>query len=84
MRKADFALVGWARRAGSLLKRAVVVRIQPAPGGGLDTAMTTKRTAHLPDLAATAILLPNVIPEWSKRVELGGMRTVRRGANAQR
>jgi hypothetical protein len=40
--------------------------IQPAPGGGLDTAMRTKRTAHLPDLAATQSFA-ELIPEWSKR-----------------
>ena len=49
--------------------------IQPAPGGGLDTAMRTKRTAHLPDLAATQSYAERH-PRMVEAVELGGMRTV--------
>jgi GAF domain-containing protein len=47
--------------------------IQPAPGGGLDTAMRTKRTAHLPDLAATQSYAERH-PRMVEAVELGGMR----------
>ena len=49
--------------------------IQPAPGGGLDTAMRTKRTAHLRDLAATQSYAERH-PRMVEAVELGGMRTV--------
>ena len=49
--------------------------IQPAPGGGLDTAMRTKRTAHLPDLAATQSYAERH-PRMVEAVELSGMRTV--------
>ena len=49
--------------------------IHPAPGGGLDTAMKTKRTAHLPDLAATQSYAERH-PRMVEAVELGGMRTV--------
>ena len=49
--------------------------MQPAPGGGLDTAMRTKSTAHLPDLAATQSYAERH-PRMVEAVELGGMRTV--------
>ena len=49
--------------------------MQPAPGGGLDTAMRTKRTAHLADLAATQSYAERH-PRMVEAVELGGMRTV--------
>ncbi len=49
--------------------------IQPAPGGGLDVAMRTKRTVHIPDLAATQSYAERH-PRMVEAVELGGMRTV--------
>ena len=49
--------------------------IQPAPGGGLDMAMRTKRTAHLLDLAATQSYAERH-PRMVEAVEVGGMRTV--------
>ena len=49
--------------------------IQPAPGGGLDVVMRTKRTVHIPDLAATQSYAERH-PRMVEAVELGGMRTV--------
>ena len=48
---------------------------EPAPGGVLDVAMRTKRTVHLPDLAATQSYAERH-PRMVEAVELGGIRTV--------
>jgi GAF domain-containing protein len=49
--------------------------IQPAPGGGLDVAMRTKRTIHISDLAASQSYAERH-PRMVEAVELGGIRTV--------
>jgi GAF domain-containing protein len=49
--------------------------VEPAPGGVLDVAMRTKRTVHLPDLAATQSYAERH-PRMVEAVELGGIRTV--------
>jgi transcriptional regulator with GAF, ATPase, and Fis domain len=49
--------------------------IQPAPGGVLDVVMRTKRTVHIPDLAATRSYAERH-PRMVEAVEIGGIRTV--------
>ncbi len=49
--------------------------IQPAPDGGLDRVMRTKRTAHISDLAETQSYAERH-PRMVEAVELGGIRTV--------
>ncbi len=49
--------------------------MQPAPGGVLDVAMKTKRTAHEHDLVATQSYAERN-PRMVEAVELGGIRTV--------
>jgi adenylate cyclase len=48
----------------------------PAPGGMLDSVIKTRRTVHLPDLAATQAYLKERHPMMVQAVELGGVRTV--------
>ena len=49
--------------------------IPPAPGGGLDLVMKTRRTVHIPDLAATQSYTERH-PRMVEAVEIGGLRTV--------
>ena len=49
--------------------------IYPGPGGVLNGALTTKRTVHLSDLAATQAYADRH-PRMVEAVELGGIRTV--------
>jgi class 3 adenylate cyclase/putative methionine-R-sulfoxide reductase with GAF domain len=49
--------------------------ITPAPGGGLDLVLRTKRTVHTPDLAATQPYVERH-PRMVEAVEIGGIRTV--------
>ena len=50
------------------------VAFEPAPGGGLDEAMRTKRAVQIPDLAATKSYIERR-PGMVEAVELGGIRT---------
>ncbi len=50
------------------------VAFDPAPGGGLDEALTTKRPAQIPDLAATKSYIERH-PGMVEAVELAGIRT---------
>ena len=49
--------------------------IQPAPGGGLELVMKTKRTVHIDDLAATQSYAERH-PRMVEAVEIAGIRTV--------
>ena len=49
--------------------------IQPAPGGGLELVMKTKRTVHIDDLAATQSYAERN-PRMVEAVEIAGIRTV--------
>ena len=49
--------------------------IPPVPGGGLDLVMKTRRTVHIPDLAATQSYTERH-PRMVEAVEIGGIRTV--------
>ena len=50
--------------------------IPPVPGGGLDLVMKTRRTVHIPDLAAIESYTVERHPRMVEAVEIGGIRTV--------
>ena len=50
--------------------------IPPAPGGGLDLVMKTRRTVHIPDLAAIESYTVERHPRMVEAVDIGGIRTV--------